>query len=246
MLPRQRKLAGAKEWLIEGLSEEDIRGLPEPVQRSLRRSKVIGTNIPSAVTVRQSGRIRTSRASRWLNFTAHETYSVGKPGFLWKASLEIGPITAGRAMDSLEHGHGRIQVKLLGLINVVDASGPELDQGSLLRWLNETMWFPAVWSTDVISWEAVDKNSAVGSITAGALRVSGEFRFDDAGRLVDFYADRYRDVDGAFEMTGWTTPLTGHATFDGVDLPSQGSGIWILDDGEFEYIQIRVDAVSYS
>ena len=37
----------------------------------------------------------------------------------------------------------------------------------MMRWLNETMWFPAVWTTEVISWESVDDRVAIGSVTVG-------------------------------------------------------------------------------
>jgi hypothetical protein len=121
-----------------------------------------------------------------------------------------------------------------------------MNQGSLMRWLNETMWFPSAWAVDVISWEPIDENSAIGSVSSGGLSARGEFRFDAAGRLVDFRADRYRDVKGAFEMTPWSTPLTEHDRFDGVELPSFGSAIWNLEDGNFEYIQIRATDVQYS
>ena len=70
-------------------NEEMIAELPPPVRRSLRRAGVVGRAIPTGVVVRQQGRIRTSAESKWLNFTARETYSTDRPGFLWKAALKI-------------------------------------------------------------------------------------------------------------------------------------------------------------
>ena len=121
-----------------------------------------------------------------------------------------------------------------------------MDQGSLLRWLNETMWFPAVWASGSIRWEPVDSVTAIGSVTAEDLSVSAEFVFDEAGRLVDFRADRYRDVGGSFELTPWSTPLTEHGSFGGVTVPTRGSGVWKLPDGDFEYVQIRLTGLHYS
>ena len=224
---------------------EMIAGLPSPVQRSLHRSGLVGSEVPATVTVRQKGQIRTGADVRWLRFTAVEEYDLDPPGFDWKASLKIGGLTVGRAIDSLRDGHGRMHVRLLGLSTVVNATGPEIDQGSLMRWLNETMWFPAVWATDVISWEEIDGVSASGSVRVGGLTVGAEFRFDDEGRLVDFRADRYRDAESGYEMTPWSTPLTEHTRFNGIELPSSGSAVWSLDDGDFEYIQIQVTDVRY-
>ena len=228
------------------LTADAIAHLPDPVQRSLHRSGLVDMPIPTAVAVSQKGAIRTSPSGRWLRFTAEENYLLDQPGFVWNARLTSAGVPVGRAVDSLEDGRGRMHVRILGLINVVDATGQEMDQGSLLRWLNETMWFPAVWASEVISWEPIDDQSAAASISAGGLTVQGEFRFDTEGRLVDFRADRYRDVKGSFEMTPWSTPLTEHAIFDGVELPSYGTAVWDLPDGDFEYIQIRLTDVRYT
>ena len=228
------------------VTPEMIADLPNPVRRSLQRSGVMGSEVPATVTVRQRGQIRTSADARWLRFAAVEKFGLDPPGFDWKASLKIAGLTLGRATDSLRDGHGRMHVRLLGLSTVVDASGPEIDQGSLMRWLNETMWFPAVWATDVVSWDEIDGASARGSIRVGGITVGAEFRFDDDGRLVDFHADRYRDVESGYETTPWSTPLTGHTRFNGIELPTSGSAVWSLDHGDFEYIQIQVTDVRYS
>jgi len=228
------------------VTEELVGQLPAPVERSLRRSGAVGSVVPEGAVVHQFGRIRTSETSRWLRFKSSETYEIARPGFEWRASLKIGPITAGMATDSFRHGEGRMRVKLLGMINVVDAAGPQIDQGSLLRWLNETMWFPAVWATDLISWEPVDDHTALGSVRAGGLTVQAEFCFDDEGRFVDFHADRHRDLGkGQSEITPWSTPIRTHARLGGLLLPESGGGVWHLPDGDFEYIQIRATSVTY-
>ena len=120
------------------VNEDLIAPLPAPVQRSLRRSGVVGREIPRSVVVRQKGRLRSAPHSNWLAFTASETYDVAEPGFEWRAALKKGPVTVGRATDSLHAARGKMNVKLLGLLTVLDLTGPELDQGTLLRWLNET------------------------------------------------------------------------------------------------------------
>lgn len=222
-----------------------IEHLPPPVRRSLERCGVVGTEVPTSVVVRQRGRIRTDEDARWLRFAALQEYQVDPPGFVWNASLKIGGITVGKAIDTLVDGHGQMNVKLLGAFTVVDEAGPELDQGTALRWLNETMWFPAVWATEVISWEPIDDVSARASVTVGDLTVDAVFVFDDEGRLVDCRANRYLvDAERSF-MAPWSTPLSDHASFGGVLLPSAGSAVWSLDDGDLEYIQIEVVDVHY-
>jgi hypothetical protein len=228
------------------VDDSAIELLPAPVQRSLRRSGIVGTEIPASVVVRQDGQIRTNEDARWLRFKAVQEYSLDPPGFVWKAALKIGGLTVGKATDTLADGHGHVRVKLLGVFDVVDQSGPELDQGTLLRWLNETMWFPAVWATDAIRWQPVDGTSAIGSITIGDLTVQAEFVFDDVGRFVDFRADRYYADGTEFVLRPWSTPIDSHASFGGLELPASGHGVWALPDGDFEYVQIRATDISYT
>lgn len=228
------------------VTEGSIADLPPPVQRCLRLSGAVGTPVPKSVVARLDGRLRSSPTGRWLRFKSLETYEVSRPGFIWDAAVKVGPVTVGRAVDSLVSRRGSMQVTLLGFLKLIDVTGPEMDQGALLRWLNETMWFPAVWATRVISWEAIDDSSAIGSVTAGQVRVSGEFRFDREGRFVDFNADRHRSVGKEFVLTPWSTPVHNHAQLAGVVVPTAGSGVWHPEDGEaFEYIQLEVKALDY-
>lgn len=46
------------------------------------------------------------------------------------------------ARDKVFAGEGRMTVKLASTITIADASGPELDQGALVRLLGEMVWFP--------------------------------------------------------------------------------------------------------
>lgn len=192
--------------------------------------------------VRQRGRIRQEPDSRWLAFTAREIYSVDIPGFEWAATLKVGGVPLGSARDVLDSGHGSMRVKLLGVVPVLDMMGPEIDQGSMMRWLNETMWFPAVWATDLFIWEAVDTTSAIGTVDHLGTPMSAEFRFDADGRLVDFEADRHREGVG---VQRWSTPITSHDRFGDLHLPRGGSAIWDPGGEPFEYIEIEATSVEY-
>lgn len=225
------------------IDEQTISNLPTPVRRSLHRSGVIGHSIPQRVTLHQRGQILLRE--RWFPFTADEGYTLDPPGFEWRAVVRLTGIPIARAVDSLADGRGRMHVRLFGLFTVVDEEGPEMDQGSLMRWLNETMWFPHVWATGLISWESIDDTAAVGAVSAGGTSVEAEFRFDSEGRLIDFRADRYRIGDAGAELVRWATPLTSHRRFGGIEVPSEGTALWAVDEGDLEYIRIRVDDVRH-
>jgi hypothetical protein len=224
------------------ITDATIRPLPAPVQRCIRVSNVLDRRVPRSVMLRQKGRIRQAPDARWLAFTAREIYSVDIPGFEWVATVRIGGVPLGRARDSLDSGRGAMRVKMLGIFPVVDATGPEMDQGSMMRWLNETMWFPGVWATDLFTWEAVDDTTAIGTVDHLGTPMSAEFRFDAAGRLVDFEADRHRDGVG---VQRWSTPISSHTHFGDLYLPQGGVAVWDPADEAFEYIEIEATSVEY-
>ncbi len=228
---------------MPSVNDETIGDLPAPVRRSLRRSGVVGRQVPGRVTLRQRGEILLR--DKWFPFTAGESYTVDPVGFEWKAMVKLGGLPLARAEDSFSDGQGRMHVRLLGAFTVVDETGPEMDQGALMRWLNETMWFPHVWATDTISWTPIDETSAVGRMSAGDLTVEAEFRFDGDGRLVDFRADRYRIEGSSSELAPWATPLSEHTRFDGVEVPSYGCAVWAPEDEDHEYIRIGITGIGY-
>lgn len=226
------------------LDESSIARLPPPVERSLRRSGVLGRPVPSQVRLRQRGEILLR--DRWFPFAADQTYTLDPPSFEWVARVRLAGLPIARAKDSLVGGEGRMHVKLLGFLTVVDATGAEMNQGSLLRWLNETMWFPHVWATDVITWQSIDDVSAIGRVSVGDRSVEAEFRFDDDGRLVDFRADRFRIDGDTAVLTPWRTPISDHGAFAGVEVPIRGSALWELEPGDDEYIRLEILDIRYT
>ena len=51
-------------------------------------------------------------------------------------------------------------VKVASLWPVVDASGAQMTQGEMTRYLSEMIWFPAAFLADNIAFQAVDDSSA--------------------------------------------------------------------------------------
>ncbi len=134
-------------------------------------------------------------------------------------------------------------MRLLGLIPVASASGPELNQGALLRYLNEIMWFPAAALSPAISWVEAGPDSAMATITNGGISAEATFFFDQQGRPIDMRAMRY-DV-GSNALQEWSTPLRAWGEFGGVRVPVEGSGVWKYPTGDFAYIDLRITGLWY-
>ena len=93
-------------------------------------------------------------------------------------------------------GQGSMLVKALSLFSVVDAQGVEIDQGAMMRYLSEMVWFPSAFLLGNVSFEAVDEGSARVTLTDQGRTASGTLTVDPDGRLTGFVAERYRMVGG--------------------------------------------------
>src|SRR5262249_42610595 len=142
------------------LSEADLAGLPEPVQRWLRSARVVGSSRPATVRLKQAGQFRLGQDRGWLPFRAEEYFTTDPPGFVWVVRMQLAPLLWIAGRDRYTNGTGSMQMRLLSLIPVANRRGGGLNQGAVLRYLNEMMWFPAAAVSPYVAWEALDAQSA--------------------------------------------------------------------------------------
>jgi uncharacterized protein DUF6544 len=226
------------------VTEEMLADLPEPVARYLRYTGVVGKPFPGIVRLRQTGRMRPGPGQPWIPLNAEEHYSVRPPGFVWAGALRLGPLVVVRARDMYAEGTGRMLVKVASLWPVVDASGEQMDQGGMTRYLSEMIWFPAAFLADNISFEPADDSSARVTLTDHGRTATGTLFFDKDGRLTDFVAQRYR-TPAASSPDTWSTPVTGYGEFEGLRLPVRGPAIWKLPEEDFAYIEVTLTELHY-
>jgi hypothetical protein len=228
------------------VTEEMLAGLPEPAQRYLRYAGVVGRPLVDTVRVRQRCRMRPAPNGFSFRIVAEQWYSVEPPGFIWDATVPVVCIPVVRGRDGYLDGHGLMTIKAGSLIPFVNASGPEMDQASLLRHLSEMAWFPSGFLRDRISWEAIDDSTVRVSITDGDLTATGVLEIDPEGRLVAFRAERHAMVGKAFELRPWSAPTYAYGEFEGLRLPTSGAAVWTLPDGtELPYIEVELTDVEY-
>jgi hypothetical protein len=135
-------------------------------------------------------------------------------------------------------------IRLGSMVPVVDASGPEMDDASLLRHLSEMPWFPSAFLRANVAWEAIDDAHVRVTLADGDRRATGVLEIDAEGRLVAVRAERHAMVGTGFELRPWTAPTHAYGEFEGLRLPVRGAAVWGLPDGtELEYITVELTAV---
>ncbi len=236
-----------KDTASDIVTVEDIAHLPEPVQKWLRQSQVIGRERTVAVRLKQEGAFRTKPGGTWMPFQATEYYTVNPPAFIWYTKMDAAPFFSITGRDKYQDGKGNMLIKVLSLFKIADATGPEINQGTLLRFLNEIMWFPSAALSDYIQWKAIDANSAEAIMSYKNVTASAVFYFKERGEFVNMTAERYMDAGGGtFRLEKWATPTQEYGEFGGVRVPVKGEGIWKLESGDFSYVRLAIKEIDYN
>jgi hypothetical protein len=220
--------------------------LPEPVQRYLNYTGVIGYPWIDTVRLKQVGKFRQGADRPWMPLTAEEIYTIYPPGLIWNARFKIAGLPVLRAKDRYEYGHGHMYGKLAGLFTVFDVRGEEINQATKIRFLNEIMWFPTAFLGENITWEEVDAHSAQVTFRDRGKSVSGLMIFDDTGRLTNFTTMRYREIEGDFLLDPWSTPILDYGKRSGLNLPVRGQAVWNLPSGDLPYADLEITEVEYN
>jgi hypothetical protein len=228
------------------VTAEMLEKAPAPVQRYLDFSGVVGKPWIESVYLKQRGRFRQGVDRPWMPLTAEEFYTIEPASLVWKARFKIAGLPLLRARDSYEAGQGHMYGKLAGLFTVFDMRGEKLDQATMIRYLNEMMWFPTAFLGENVAWQEVDDNSAVVTFSDGGKSVSGRMFFDDDGRLTNFSAMRYREIKGDFSLDPWSTPMTGYGQMAGLNLPIRGQAVWNLPSGDLPYAELEIEEIQYN
>lgn len=227
------------------VTEEMLKHLPAPVQRYLHHTGIVGRSFVNAVYLKQKGAMHPSAEGAWVPLEAEEHYTVEPPGFVWSVTLRKGLLPLARGRDMYAGGSGSMLIKAGSLFTVVDARGEEMDQGSMMRYLSEMIWFPTAFLGENISFEAVDDNAARVTLTDVGRSASATMYFDEEGRFKDFVAQRYRTVEGGYELETWSTPAYEYGELAGLRLPVRGGAVWKLAEGDLKYADITITDLEY-
>lgn len=223
-----------------------LKHLPEPAQRYLNYTGVVGQPWINTVRIKYTGRFRMAADKPWMPIKAEQFYTVNPPGFHWKARFKMFGLWLMSGSDTYKAGHGHMFGKVAGLYNIFDARGEELDQGTMMRYLNEMTWFPIALLSDYVTWQAVDDRSVDVTFTDCGKSVTARLIIDEAGRLTNFITKRYRENKGSYTLDTWTTPMTEWGQLAGLNLPIRGQAVWKLPTGDLPYADLKLTEIEYN
>jgi hypothetical protein len=217
----------------------ELDRLPEPARRYLKQAIAPGAPVATSARLRMQGTIRLGK--RWLPFRARESLTPHE-GFVWAA--RVAGVIAGS--DSLIDGEGRLDWKLLGVVHVAQAEGPDVTRSDRGRAAGEAIWVPTTLLPRFgVEWAAVDEMHATAHFSVGGLDVELHLTLDEEARVVSVVFDRWGDPrqDGRFANHAFGMQVTAHSTFDGVTIPSAGRVGWFFGTDRWrggEFFRYRI------
>ena len=119
--------------------------------------------------------------------------------------------------------------KILGLIPVVQADGPDVSRSAAARAAAEAVWVPtALLPRYGVHWNAEDDTHLTARYTVDNTPLVVRYELDEGARMVSAQMERWRDPDntGTWALHSFGFEATARATFGGVSIPSQGRVGW--------------------
>jgi hypothetical protein len=228
---------------------KDLKGLPAPVAKYFRSVLKDGQPFVRSSRIEHAGRFNISgKENGWSSFKSTQHYSLNPPGFIWDANITMAPLINVWVRDAYVAGEGSIQAKVLSVVSVTNEHGqPELNAGSLMRYLAEAVWFPtALLPSEGVRWKPIDQHTALATLSDGDTTVSLEFRFNDANEVTGVFShERFRDVQGKYESAAWAGYFWNYEERNGMRIPIEGEVEWQLSSGALPYWKGRVTKVEY-
>jgi hypothetical protein len=239
---QQRALSAQIDRLVQARSAPDVTirthdssvdGLPPPVARYLRLALRTRRHLRE-IRLRQIGTLRTDvNSERWMPFEAEHVVVPRATGFVWDARVQVAPLVHVRVRDALVEGKGSGQVSLFSAFTVSAAADtPEMNSGSLHRYLAEAVWYPtALLPSSQLKWSEIDATRALATLTSHAVTVSLEFRFAETGDVTGIYTPgRWATFPEGYRQVPWEGHFRDYRERDGVVVPSEGDVGWHVGD----------------
>ncbi len=232
-----RLLAGEVGSATSSFDLATLADLPPPAQRFLRRALPEGTPLTNGIELAMEGEIKLG--GRWLRFTARQIL-VARLGFVW------APVVGKRILrfvgaDTLGPAGAQLEFRLLGLVPVVRATGPDVERSAAGRLAAETVaWLPQALTPQAgAEWLPIDDRRAIVSLGVPGDFVEVEVRVSEAGDLEWLCLQRWNDgaKPPAYASFGGSVNAI-HTTDAGVRIAGGGTVGWdwataAQRDGEF-------------
>jgi len=194
-----------------------------------------------AIRTTQRGEIRMSPEARWIPFTANEFIDATRSSFCWEARLDPGKIGSPTVIDAYENGHGRLQVKLGGIVPVHKITGPDADKGEIQRYLASVVFCPPMLlNHPTLEWTAIGASTLSLRDREDSTGAEIDLDLSEAGCPLALRAIRPRLEGKQAILTPWLGTCNELREYEGLRVPTHLEVAWDLPAGVFTYFRAEI------
>jgi len=227
------------------VTEADLTPLPPLMQRYLRQVGAVGRPRVHNLRVTFQAQMRSSATSPWMDATATQYESFAPPARLFHMSAS----RAGLPFDIFHRyvdGAATFQVRIAGLISIVDKQGAALTNDETVTLMNDVLVLAPAAVLDLpFTFETLSERSLRATFRNAGYSVSAVLTFDATGDLVGFTsADRAHAREGGAAI--WSTPISGYRKVGEIRTGTHGDVNWVEPSGEWTYGRFETTSLAYN
>jgi hypothetical protein len=223
------------------ITEADLEPLPEPVRRYVRLSGAVGQPRVHHFRAVWRGRIRSLATDPWMPFTAEQVNFTNEPArfFMMEARRGGLPVDVYHVFNT---NGAFMKVRLLSLLPLVEADGPEVRQSETVTIFNDMcLLAPDSLISPAVRFESVDEHTTRAFYSLGDHTISASLSFNDRCELVEFTSDdRLATMEDGFVQMRFSTPVRGYREFNSRRVFTRGRAIWHPPEGEYTYLELEL------
>jgi hypothetical protein len=229
VLPEWRRLGAGRAQSVP-FDPETVDHLPEPARRWLLHAIAPGVPLAASTELTMHG---TIRLGAWRRFTARQVLAP-PDGYVWAATAHVlgMPVTG---YDRLGSGTATMHWRLLGVIPVMNAEGPEIARSAAGRLAAEVVLAPTTFRG--ATWTTGDRPA----VAIGLWRIGGEEQRVEVdvgadGNVRGVLIARWGSPPGApYGRYPFGVTVEAERTFGGITIPSVfRAGWWWGTDRQHE------------
>lgn len=222
----------------QNYDERQLSGLPEPVRRYFKYALKDGQQYVSSVSLKHDGQFKTALDKEWIDIEGQQYFTAEKPGFLWKGKTALFSVR-----DMYIAGEGRIVIFLLSLFRLQEGTGENYDQGELLRWLGESVWFPTnLLPGPRLAWSAIDNDTAMLNFNYNGQELGYKVSFNAKGEITQLETRRHMGEDGA---ETWLGRVSDYKQVNSMMIPMRIEALWRLKGVEHSYARFNITEIEH-
>jgi hypothetical protein len=227
----------------ELVSQDELDALPATIQNWMIKSGMVGRRHISTVELTQRLQLQLKPdQDGWYHGSARQWFTVNPPAFIWTTEIDMNAVLGVVGRDKFEKGNGEMLIKMNSIFAIADAKDdPKIDEATLQRFLAEIVWFPSAALSPYVTWESINDKSAKATMKVGGTEGSGIFFFNGSGDFERFETMRYNEN----ELRKWTVEAKRVEERDGIRIPVQCEAKWQLDSGEWTWLKLEIEDISY-